>query len=584
MEVNKVSVKIAGPAGEGILSAGHVFAKCCSRGGLHVVTENERPSLIRGGHNQFMIRAEADEISSHINLANILLALDKKSVHLHAHELSYNGAIIYDSEEFTTDSSDSCNTSGCRDDLRFIGIPMRTIIKEIGAGKIVENAIALGACIALLDYDLNLLIKILEEEYANHPEALEADKKAAKRGFDYVKEHHPEPFTNKLEIINTPPRMLINGITALNLGAMKAGVSFLSQYPMTPSTGVIQGLAGFAQEYRIAIVQTEDEISSLNMALGAAYSGLRSMTATSGGGYALMNEALSLAGGTEVGVVIVEVQRGGPATGLPTRTEQSDLLFVLNSGHGEFPHIVIAPSDPQSCYVEIQRAFNLADKYQAPVTVLLDRHNVETFRTINGLPDDLPIERGERWSQVELDSAQNPQRFAWNDTTGVSKRIVPGQRNGLHIVTGNEHDTSGLINDERDTRTRMVDKRMRKLNAALSELPAPQLDGAPDADVTFVSWGSTLPIISEARKFLSSNLTTSHLHITYMNPFHEKEIRDILLQVKNPVLVENNAMGQLGMIICQHTGIKIDKKILQYDGWPFAPEEIAQRVLDGRWS
>lgn len=577
-EVNRLSLKIAGPAGEGIMSAGHVFAKCCSRGGLYVVTENERPSLIRGGHNQFMIRAEAEPINSHINLVNVLLALDKQSALMHASELSYKGAIIYDKEDFEL-TPDMLG----RHDLRLIGVPMRTIIKDIGAGKIVENAIAMGAAFGLLGYDLDILLKILKEEYGKHPEALAADIKAAQAGYAAAREcTMQEPFTNTLKKVKAPKRMLINGLQAFNLGALKAGVSFLSQYPMTPSSGVIAGLAKAAEAHHIAIVQTEDEISSLNMALGASYAGVRALTATSGGGYALMNEALSLAGVTETGVVICLVSRGNPGTGLPTRTEQSDLMFVLNAGHGEFPHIVIAPSDPASAYVEAQRAFNLADKYQTPVTVLFDRHNAETYHTYEALPADLPIERGERFMVDE--DVHGARRYEWNDNNGVSKVVIPSNKNGRFVASGNEHDPTGLMNDERETRTRMMQKRMRKLGAARAELPGPVLDGEEDADVTFVSWGSTLPIIKDARKFLEEkNISSSHLHLTYMNPFHGEEVAAILRKVKNPVLIENNATGQLGQLIRMHTGINIDRRMLQFDGWPFAPEEIAHRAEVGRW-
>lgn len=570
MEVNKIAVKIAGPAGEGILSAGHVFAKCCARGGLHVVTENERPSLIRGGHNQFMIRAENEPISSHINLVNVLLAMDKQSAMMHAGELSYKGAIIYDGEDFEL-THDMLG----RQDISLLPVPMKTIIKELDVGKIVENAIALGACVGLLDYDLKILNKILKEEYGKHPEALAADLKATQLGYDAVKKTNTL-FTNKLTPVKAPKRMLINGLQAVDLGAIKAGVAFLSQYPMTPSTGVIQGLTPHAESERIAIVQTEDEIASINMALGASYAGVRALTATSGGGFALMNEGLSLAGATETGVVIVEVQRGGPGTGLPTRTEQSDMQFVLNSGHGEFPHIVIAPDGPASCFTETQRAFNLADKYQTPVTLLLDRHNAETFHTMEDLPEPLPIERGRR---------EAGSRYDWNEKTGVSPHVTPGMQGQRFVASGNEHEPSGLMNDDRETRTRQMQKRMRKYSAALAELPVPQLDGEADADVTFVTWGSTKPIIEEARKFLEEHdKTTSHLHLTYLQPFHSEAVKQVLSGVKHPVLVENNITGQLGQLIAQETGILIEHKLLQYDGWPFAPEVIADKVVREEWS
>ena len=583
MVTNKISVKIAGPAGEGVISAGQVFAKSCLRGGLYVVTENERPSLIRGGHNEFMIRAEDEQIYSHINMFNIVIALDEQSITQHLNELSHQGAIIYDGESHKISPEELG-----RDDVLLIPVPMHSIIKEAGAGKIVENALAVGACFGLLDYDMTILNDILTEMYRKHPEALEADLKVAQAGYDFVQQHKQTnnlTFTNTLApITDAPKRMLLNGITAFDLGALKAGVSFLSQYPMTPSTGVLQGLIPYAESHKIAIVQTEDEISSINMAIGASLAGVRSLTASSGGGYALMNEGLSLAGMTETSVVIAEVMRGGPATGLPTRTEQSDLQFVLNSGHGEFPHVVIAPSTPQSCFVEAQRAFNLADKYQLPVTVLMDRHNAETFHAIEELPEPLPIERREYYTHEEIDATETPNRFSFSDS-GVSKRFNPGTKNARFVSTGNERDEYGLINDVRETRVKMVDKRQKKLAGVLAELPQPTLNGSPDADVTFISFGSTWSIIQDARTFLErEGKTTAHLHLTYMQPFQTKEIETILQTIKNPVIVENNATGQLGQLIRQHTGILIDKKLLQYDGWPFSPEDIMRRVLEQQWN
>ena len=583
MEINKISVKIAGPAGEGVISAGQVFAKCCSRSGLYVVTENERPSLIRGGHNEFMIRAENTPIYSHINMFNIVIALDKQSITQHLDELSYQGAVIYDGESHKINPEDIT-----RDDVLLVPVPMHSIIKEAGAGKIVENALAVGACFGLLDHDISILEEVLTQMYGKHPEALESDIKVAKAGYDFVQEFKKNKgviFTNKLEKIeDAPKRMLINGTLAFNLGAVKAGVSFVSAYPMTPGTGIFQGLIPYAQSHDIVIVQTEDEIASINMAIGASYAGVRSLTSTSGGGYALMNEGLSLAGMTETPVVIAEVMRGGPATGLPTRTEQSDLLFVLHSGHGEFPHVVIAPSNVPSCYTEAQRAFNIAEKYQLPVTVLLDRHNAETFHTIEELPKDLPIERGVYYTQEELDNNPYPNRFSITES-GVSKRFNPGTKNARVVNTGNERDEYGLINDVRETRTAMVEKRNRKLSGVLAELPKPTLEGDADADVTFISWGSTYNILKDARAFLKrEGISTAHLHLTYMNPFHTKEIQEILATVKNPVLVENSSTGQLSQLIKMRTGITINKQLLQFDGWPFSPETIMHKVKNQEWN
>lgn len=568
MDINRVSIKIAGAAGEGVISAGHVCAKMLHRAGLYVVTENERPSLIRGGHNQFMIRAEDEQIYSHINLINILVALNKKSALMHANELSYQGAIIYDIEDFQITPEELDRT-----DLNLVGVPMQSILKKVGS-KIAENALALGAVCGLLNMNLEVYLTVLKEEYGKHPEALKADLIAAQEGYDYVRKNHPT-FGTKIEA-KPAKRLLMNGLQGFNLGALKAGVKFVAQYPMTPSTGVISGLASVAEKEGIVIIQSEDEIASMNLTIGAAHAGVRALTATSGGGFALMNEALSLAGITETPVVTVMVSRGNPGTGLPTRTEQSDLKFVMNSGHGEFPHIVIAPNGPKTAYIEAQRAFNLAEKYQTPVTLLFDRYAAETFHTFDELPEDLPIERSVM-ADIKPGHERYP-RFDWS-TNGVSPRVIPGTPNGLFVGSGNEHDPTGLMNDDREIRTRMMNKRLKKYEGIIKELPAPRIEGG-DAPITLVTWGSTKPIIKDAIKFLANDgIKVNHLHITYMQPFH-KEVGNILRKCKRPILIENNATAQLGELIAEQTGFIINDKILQYDGWPFAPEQIAQKVKE----
>ena len=564
---------VGGPAGEGVLSASHALAKVFARAGLHVATDGERPSLIRGGHNYNLIRAEQEKIGSKISLIDALVAMDKQTVLLHANRISHNGAVVYDGEEFQITPEELG-----RSDLRLLALPTKSIIKELGADPHVENTVALGALLGLLDADLNLFLDVLKEEYVKHPDILKFDLEAARRGYDLGKAH--DQFTHKITTIPGKKRLLLNGIQAINLGALKAGVQFVAMYPITPATGILEGLVGLGEKQQIVVIQPEDEISVITMATGAAYAGARTLVGTSGPGYALMGEGISLAGMMEAPVVIVNSQRGGPATGLPTRTAQEDLQFVLHAGHGEFPHFVIAPHDSESCYLEIQRAFNLAERFQTPVTLLIDRFLAESLRTVDEFPTDLTIDRGQVYSQEELDRiGQDAFRRFGNPQGGVCKRSLPGMRNGVHRLSADEHDETGTLKDAPDNRKRMVDRRAKKLVEVLKELPVPKLDGSSNAQATLVSWGSMKPVIDDARKFLArENIATAHLHLTYLRPFHDQEILNILSHVTNPILIEQNATGQLGQLIREKTGFKIAKQLLKYDGLQFLPEELAERI------
>jgi 2-oxoglutarate ferredoxin oxidoreductase subunit alpha len=350
---------------------------------------------------------------------------------------------------------------------------------------------------------------------------------------------------------------------------------------MTPSSTILHTLADLSKQTGMIVRHAEDEIAVMNMCIGASFAGARAMCATSGGGFALMNEALGLAGITETPLVAVEVQRPGPATGLPTWHGQADLQFVLNSAQGEFPRVVIAPGDPEECFYLTSEAFNLADKFQTPVIVLSDKYLGESDFTVNKFDESkLTIDRGELLSQKDLINFENYKRYKITPS-GVSKRSVPGMRGGRHLANSDEHDEFGFTSEEAKNATDQMQKRMRKEEAIRKILPKPKLVGPKNADVTFVSWGSTKGAILEAIQLLSKQgIKANFLQIKYIWPFQSREVETILKSSKKLVLIEGNYNGQLGRLIAQETGIRIKNKILKYDGRPISADEIFQKIAD----
>ena len=414
--------------------------------------------------------------------------------------------------------------------------------------------------------------------------------------------------------------MLLTGNDAISLGAVKAGCKLVAEYPMTPSTSILHDMAAYAKDFNIIVKHTEDEIAAINMAIGAGWAGVRAMTGTAGGGYSLMVEALGMAGMCEIPVVCVEVQRPGPSTGLPTRTEQADLQFILHSSQGEFPRVVIAPGDYNECFYHTFQAFNLAEKYQLPVIVVSDKHLSESIQTVELFETkDLKVERGKLLSQKELDglleksreflAANNGGTMAQkgfgglaakenyispdgnflrykNTDDGISPRTLPGMPGGIHRAATDEHDETGDLTETEENRTMMVDKRARKLEAALKELPAPQLlgpGGTPEksakADITFVTWGSPKEAVLEVLELLAADgIKANMLQIVYMIPFHTKEISAILEKAKHVIGVEQNSEAQLCALIREKTGFLIEDKILKYSGRQFTAHEIYEKT------
>ncbi len=563
------SLMAGGEAGQGVQTVGHMIAKVFAKGGRHVFVLQDFESRIRGGHNFTQIRVKDEPVYAIAEEIDLIIALDKPTIDLHSDKLAEGGALIFDNENIKIEPR-----------TNFFGIPLGKIAIEEGGDKLYTNTVAVAAALGLLKYDLEILSDVINQSFGKKPEIAENNIKAAKAGYEYVREYfgHYDKYEFKA-IPDAPKRMLLNGNEAMALGAIAANCKFMSAYPMSPSTGIITYLAGKAREFGLVTEQAEDEIAAINLIIGAACAGARAMTATSGGGFALMVEGLGLAGIMEVPIVVVEVQRPGPATGLPTRTGQADLEFVLHASQDEFPRIILAPGTVEEAFHAIPKAFNLAEKYQLPVIVLSDQHLADSGMTVDKFDlSKVTIER-----HLLADEEVNPEEYKRYKITesGVSPRVLPGQTRTLVINDSHEHSEDGHITEYPKIRTEMVLKRLRKLEGAKADLKPPTIYGPEDAEVILVGWGSTYGAIREAVDILNEDgINVSMMHLSEIWPFPAEAVSDILLKAKKSFVVEGNATAQLAHLIRAETGIAVDGKILKFDGRPFSPGYIVRAVKD----
>ena len=584
MKRNELSLIVGGYAGQGVKTVAQAFARVCSRAGLRVFLNQEYPSNIKGEHNYFQVMVAEEPVGAHTRQADVLLALDAKTVNLHIDKIAPQGALVFDREGVETSPIDTGLKVGKiqRVDIAVLDIPFKQIAREAGGSARMINTVGIGSLQGLLRLDFALLANLLRESLSRlGDEIVQQNLDAARRAYDFARGHYSEKLDTVLERRQAPQRMLISGNDAVALGALRAGLKFYSSYPMSPSSGVLSFLSKRARDYGLAAILTEDEISAADMAIGASFAGVRAMTGTSGGGFCLMTEFLGLAGMAEIPLVILEGQRPGPATGLPTRTEQGDLKFVLSAHQGDFPRIVIAPGDPPEAFRLTFDAFNLADRYQTPVIVLTDKHLAESFWTYE--PFDtagLTIDRGEYVAEDELSETGDYQRFRITES-GVSPRTRPGIPGGVFKATGNEHNEYGLLSEDADNRAAQTSKRLRKTTALDVSQIGVKLHGDPGAEVTLVGWGSTKLVILEAMAFLreSQNLNCNFLQPIYLEPFPAGRVAEVISRAKRTLLVENNATGQLGNLIRQKTGLAIEDKILKYNGRQFYRDELAEALL-----
>ncbi|MCK4928859.1 MAG: 2-oxoacid:acceptor oxidoreductase subunit alpha, partial [Methanosarcinales archaeon] len=565
---------IGGEAGFGIMASGLMVTKTFSRGGLHVFDTIEYPSLIRGGHNTYLVRTADREVHAHTGYIDMLVALNEETIHLHKEEMSQTGCIIFDGKE------EPEGRFGVHADISLFPIPLTEIIKSLDGKPIMRNTAALGATIALIGYDITILEGLMSDMFQHKGDKMVLDNiRIVRAGYDFMMDNHPGGSGMIVNPLDDSRKPVLTGNDAVGLGALAAGCKFYSAYPMTPASGLLHFLAAEEKNHNLVVKQTEDELAAVLMAIGASHAGVRAMTATSGGGFSLMTESLGLAAMTETPLVIMEGQRPGPSTGLATRTEQGDLRFVMHAAQGDFPRVVMAPGDVKECFWAAGQAFNLAEKYQIPVIILTDKFLTENHRTVEGF-NAMTIDRGLLLDPEEMDVHSDYKRYEITES-GVSPRVLPGHPNAIYNANSNEHDEYGVDQEDPGNRTAMMDKRMRKLEHILEELEEPVLYGPVESDVTLISWGSTKGPILEAMMLLEqNNIRVNFLQILYLLPFHAEQVARIMNNAGRTICVENNKGAQLAGVIRERTGLAVDEKLLKYSGRMFTPGEIAGGVME----
>ena len=575
MRLNDVTLKAGGEAGTGVATVGAIFAKLMQRCGLYVFMINDYPSLIKGGHNTISVRVSPERIHSLSEGVDILIALDKKTAALHYQEITHDGAIIFDSTKIKTEDLPTD-----RADIRRVGVPLSEIATKAG-GDIYFNQAAMGATLALLGMDLAKYDRMIEKTFNKKgPQVVSQNQQAAKAGWDHVKSTYPTPFGITIQPQELPYRTLfLNGNDAVCAAAVAAGVQLVAEYPMSPSSSVLHWMAAHASKYNIVVKHTEDEIAAMNWLCGAGFTGVRCLTATSGGGFSLMAEALGNAGIAEIPCVVVEDQRAGPSTGLPTYTDQSDLTFALHASHGEFPRIVACPGDPQEAFYMTIDVFNMADLVQAPAIILMDKYLAEASATIPSIKtEQIRIDRGLLQTDAQMSNAVNFKRHALTPS-GISPRSIPGQKNGIHVCSSYEHDETGYTSEDPQMRMAMIDKRERKMKVISPLLYQPLFFGAQDSPYLLISWGSTKGVALEALKRLKTlGIGVKFMHIRYASPFATETIAAAIKQAERTMILEGNSTGQMRNRIREKTGLLVDELYRRYDARPFEVEEIVEAV------
>ena len=565
------TIKIGGEAGQGLQTIGDTLARVFSRSGFHVFTSQDYDSRIRGGHNYFQIRLSDRPVLAPADTVDILVALDRESIAQHAAELSPQGRIIYDNESLKEEHREP----------QFLAIPFQRLAAEHGGNKIMANAVATGAVLGMLGMDLDILDGLITEAFRRKgDQVITANRNAARAGNDHaVKECLTCSFGLRRGSA-TKPLMLVSGVEAIGLGALASGVKFYAAYPMTPSTGILNYLASKEKEYGIVVEQAEDEIAAINMALGASFGGSRAMTATSGGGFALMVEGVSLAAMTETPVVIGLGMRPGPATGLPTRTEQAELHMALHAGHGEFPRFLFAPGTPEQAFFLTNKAFDLAEKYQVPSFLLFDTYLADTQWTYQGFDASRIRNTEYRLRGPAFEALPDFRRHRYTKD-GVSPLGVPGDAKHLVVTDSDEHDEDGHIDETAPTRRSMVDKRSRKFPSMQAEIAPPFLYGDHDPDAVIVCWGSLYGIVHEAVDILSRDHTVAMLHFSEIYPFPGTGRFDYLRMLNAAeivIIVEQNSAGQFARQLKTETGFEAHAHIRKYDGRQLTVDEVVQEL------
>ncbi|WP_316900366.1 2-oxoacid:acceptor oxidoreductase subunit alpha [Pseudodesulfovibrio indicus] len=559
MSKQSLNIVIGGAAGQGLATIGRLLSKAVVRAGYHLLVTQKYMSRVRGGHNTFAVRLGTEPLLCGTETIDVLAALNEETLDKHSEELAKNALVV---------AGDDLDTK----DRNALRIPF----KELAPKPLFYNIVVLGVLAGAIRLDISILEELLTQTFGKKgDEILQGNLDVLRKAYDWVAEQDHE-----FGFDATPKagkgRMMVNGNEAIALGALAAGCNFVSFYPMTPATSVALSLIGTGAPLGLQYEQVEDEIAAVNMALGASYAGAKALVTTSGGGFALMEEGISLAGVSETPLVCVVVQRPGPATGMATRTEQSDLNLVVYAGHGEFPRAVFAPSDPEECFYLTHRAFDLTETYQTPVFVLSEQYLADSYRDeepfdLDGLPEiAAPLLE---WKEDEY------KRYALTDD-GVSPRLIPGFSEALVRADSHEHDESSRITENAENRTVQNSKRLRKETGLFEEVIGPDYYGEEGADVVLMSWGSTLGACLEACERIDSKKTFGVLHFKQVYPLREEQFMDYLESAGKVIAVEGNATAQFAQLVARETGFFAQDRILRFDGRAMTWEYVLKGLTE----
>lgn len=549
----EICVVLSGAAGQGIQTVEEILARVVKDSDLYVFATKEYMSRVRGGNNSTTLRVSCRPVYANVDRVDLLVVLNEGAVDRLRWRMD-ESTIVLGEERFV------------KDEPNHVVVDFSKIAEGFG-NRIYANSVATGVLAGIMDLSVDALRKNIEEHFSNKSkEVREANVAAALKGYDVGKSLGLSFELRRCEEVKR--KRLLSGSKAVALGAIAGGCNFVSSYPMSPSTTVFTELAKLARNHGLLVEQAEDEIAAANMVIAAWYAGARGLVTTSGGGFALMCEAISLAGMIETPIVVHLGQRPGPATGLPTRTEQADLNLVLYAGHGEFPRVVFAPGSVEEAYELTARAFNVADKFQIPVFVLTDQYLLDSYYLVDDLPQ-VPVER------YVVKTDPNYRRYEITED-GISPRGIPGYGDGLVRVDSDEHDEFGHITESAQVRKAMVEKRLRKMKKIVEESLFPKFFGREDYEVLVVSWGSTFLIVREALERLG-NERIAHLHFSQVYPLRP-EVKEYFEKAKKIIFVEQNATGQFANLVKQNFCVDKFEKILKYDGFPYSVEQISRAI------
>jgi len=577
----QLSWKVGGQQGEGVESTGEIFSIGLNRLGYYLYGYRHFSSRIKGGHTNNKVRVSTIPVNSVSDDLDILVAFDQESIDLNYHELNDQGIIIADSK-FNPIRPEACNAA-------LYGVPFTEIAKDIST-PLMKNMVAIGASAVVLGIKVESFLSVIKEIFERKgDDVVHQNMKAMQAGYDAMNDGISiEDLNNKLAPVNNQEgRMLMLGNEAIAFGALAAGVRLMPGYPITPATDIMEYLIKKLPDVGGTVVQTEDEIAAVTMAIGANYAGVRSFTASSGPGLSLMMEGIGLAGMTETPLVVVNTQRGGPSTGLPTKQEQSDLMQMIYGTHGEIPKVVIAPSTAEEAFYDTIQAFNIADKYQCPVILLSDLQLSLAKQSVPPFDyDSIHIDRGQVIDEVVNGENKTVyyERFKITES-GISNRVLPGTKNGIHHVTGLEHDEEGRPNETKANRLQQMEKRMRKLNSLINSFRQTIIENVQrkESELLVIGFNSTRGAIEEAVEKLRDEGVESvnHVHIRLVQPFPTEDITPFVHNARKILVIENNATSQLANIIKMNVGniVKFES-LLKYDGDPFHAKEIYEKAKE----